>query len=159
MPEYTVVRPEFERAVNADLWDTATAEQRAAVRADPHAWRAALKPRMWIIEAIKNKSPSLPYNHKVNDDESRSIGAFSAEAARRSMESLIILKRRAQLRSTAAHTTARGEAEAIDAHEREDLYRLVRAAAKVIPRSEVAWWEMADAFVAQHRNGAPFVVA
>ncbi len=159
MPEYTVVRPDFERAVNANLWDTATADQRAAVRADPHAWRAALKARSWIVDAIRDRAPSLPYNHKINDDESRTIGEFSADAARRTMPSLIALKRRMQHQSTTSHEMARGAAEAITEHERHDMLLLLKAAAKVIPRTEVAWWEMHDAFVVQHRNGAPLVGA
>jgi hypothetical protein len=156
MPTYQVTDTVFEDAVDADLHDRATPPQTALIHADPHAWRAALAARMWVLEAVQNKTVALP-EHTAVHDKAGIFRTFANEARARTMQRQSQLKDAIRIRITHARQISREMAADLDAHEAESLRRIVAYATTLVPASEARFWEMVDGFCERHRNGAPFV--
>lgn len=156
MPDYRVTDEVFEAAVDADLYGRAAAAQTELIHADPHAWRAALAARLWVLEAVQNNAARLPENTAVHD-KAGVFRTFANEARDRTMQRLSQLKDGIRLRITHARQISREIAKDIDAHEAEALRRIVAYATTVIPESDAVFWGKVNAFCERHRNGAPFV--
>jgi hypothetical protein len=156
MPEYVVTDKVFEDAVDADLYECATPAQRTLIQGDPHAWRAALAARMWTLEAVQRKAVSLPENTAVHD-KAGVFRTFANEARARTMQRQSQLKDAIRIRITHAKQLSRELAADIDAHEADDLRRLVALATTIVPKSETEFWSKVNAHCERHRHGHAFV--
>lgn len=154
MPDYRVIDPGFEAAVDADIYGLATPAQTELIHADPHAWRAALVARLWVVNAVKTNATRLQTNTAIHDKDGI-IAGFANVA--RDCEDITGLKAAVQARITYARQLSQEMGKDTAAHEAEDMRRLLAYATTIIPTSEVVFWGKVSAHCERHRNGAPFV--
>ena len=154
MSEYRVTDPTLESAVDADLYDLATPDQLELIHTNPHAWRAALAARLWVVNAVKTNAARLQTNTAIHDKDGI-IAGFANVA--RDCADIFGLKAAIQARITYARQLSEEMARDATAHEAEDMRRLLAYATTIIPTSQVVFWDRVNAFCERHRNGAPFV--
>lgn len=151
------IDPVFEAAVDADLCDRATSDQRALVEDDPPAWRAALAVRRSMLARALAQGDSALVE-VIEVVEGRELRTFTVTVRGQNRDVLLRKLQVLEQRTQRSRHLQRQRSEMDQRVQKGRLEGLVAYATPHVPRDTPegrAWWAALDAHCATFRGNHP----